>query len=80
MRSPPFKTIELMWGYHPPDELVEFLFIMAYVRFAFTIKCLFSHIKTLVLSMMLFSSLFVRRCASSPLSCPQFKSNERVSW
>ena len=45
--------------------------------FAFTIKCL-SDIKTLVLSMMLFLSLFVHRRDSSPLSCPQFKSNERV--
>ena len=47
--------------------------------FAFTIKCLSSYIKTLVLSVMLFSSLFVRRRDSCPLSCPQFKSNKRVS-
>ena len=62
-------NIELMWG----------LVYNGLCSFAFTIKCLSSYIKTLVLSMMLFSFFFVRRRDSSPLSCSQFKSNERIS-
>ena len=44
-------TVELMWG----------LVYNGLCSFAYTIKCLSSYIKTLVLSMMLFSSFFVRR-------------------
>ena len=61
--------IELMWG----------LVNMAYVRLPLLIKRLSSYIKTLVVCMMLFSFFFVRRRNSSPVYCPQFKSNEQVS-
>ena len=63
------NDIELMWG----------LVYNGLCSFAFTIKCLSSYIKTLVLSMMLFLFFFIHRRNSSPLSCPQYKSNERVS-
>ena len=59
----PLLGNELMWG----------LVYNGLCSFAFTIKCLSSYIKMLVLSMMLFSSFSVRRRNLSPLSCPQLK-------
>ena len=69
MKDNVYACIELMWG----------LVNVAYVRLPLLIKCLSSYIKTYVVSMMLFLFFFVRRRDLSSLSCPQLKSNERVS-